>query len=182
MHVGGLTAVWVLLWGRLTVANVVGGALVATALLAVFPLEAPTGDGRVVVRPLAALRLVGHVLVQLVTSNVSMSAQILRPRPHLHPGVVRCPLRTRSDGVVTLVADVLAFGPGTMVVDVESPAEPEPATLVVHVLRADDADRVRRQVARLEELVVAAFGTHDEVAACRTVPAGDPSADAVGAP
>lgn len=182
MHVGWLTAVWVLLWGRLSVANVVGGALVSLALLAVFPLEARPGDRRVVVRPFAALRLVGHVLVQLVTSNAAMSAQIVRVRPHLHPGVVRCPLRTRSDGVVTMVADVLAFGPGTMVVDVECPDAPGAATLLVHVLRVDETDRVRRAVARLEELVVAAFGSADEVAACRASPADGAVPEAPGAP
>ena len=39
-HVAGLTAVWVLLWGRLTFANVATGVLVSIALLVVFPVGA----------------------------------------------------------------------------------------------------------------------------------------------
>lgn len=171
LHVTTLTAVWVLLWGRLSVANVIGGALVASILLAVFPLERRR-DAAIVVRPLATLHLAAHVGRQLVVSNLDMSVRILRPRPRLVTAVVECPLRTGSPGIITAVTNILALGPGTMVVDVLVPVD-APAVLLVHVLRADAPERVRTQVAQLERLVVAAFGSPAEVAACRgPVPAG----------
>jgi len=42
----GLTVIWVLLWGRPTAVNVVGGLLVAVIILAVCPLPPVTFAGR----------------------------------------------------------------------------------------------------------------------------------------
>lgn len=174
VHVAGLTAVWVLLWGRLTVANVVGGVLAAALLLAVFPLERREADGPVVVRPLALVRLGAHVVAQLVTSNLAMTGRTLTAPAGLTGTVVACPLRTTSDGVIAAVTGILALSPGTMVVDVERDGpDGGPVVLLIHVLGADEA-RARAAVAALEARVVAAVGAPDEVAACAAVGEGPP--------
>jgi multicomponent Na+:H+ antiporter subunit E len=165
-HVAVLTGVWVLLWGRLSVANVATGILVSAALLVIFPLERRRPGSLVVMRPWAALRLLVHFLVQLLMSNLDMAWQIVRPRPALRTGIVACPLHTRSPGVITMITNVLALSPGLMPVDVITPETDEPSTIYVHVLRLD-REQTRQHVARLERLVVDAFGAADEVAACR---------------
>ena len=53
-----LTAVWVMLWGELTWANVVGGLAVAIAVVALVPLSPSERPSRF--RPLKALALVGY--------------------------------------------------------------------------------------------------------------------------
>lgn len=166
-HVAVLTSVWVLLWGRLSVANVVTGVLVSLALLLVFPLDRRRRDGPVVVRPLAVARLLGHFVRQLVVSNVDMAWQIVRPRPALRCGIVPCRMHTRSPGLVTLITNILALSPGTLAVDVTTPEGDDVATIVVHVLRLTNPAKTRQRVAELERLVVNAFGAADEVAACR---------------
>lgn len=164
VHVAGLTAVWVLLWGRLSVANVLSGAVVAAVLLAVFPLERADRTAGVVVRPVGVARLVGRVTLQLVTSNATMIARVVAGPADVTGTVVRCPLRTSSDGVVTAVTSVLALSPGTMVVDVER--GDDGVVLLVHALGDDAAEVVPAEVARLESLVVDAVGSPAEVAAC----------------
>jgi multicomponent Na+:H+ antiporter subunit E len=146
-----LVALWILMWGELSIANVVTGVAVAGALLVVFPPEPPVGHLRV--GPMGVLRLTGYVIVQLVRSNVVMTREILRRRPQLHPGVVAHRLATPSQQVVTLMTNVIALSPGTMVVDVDV----ESTTIAVHFLKFDDPERSRAALAHLEQLVVAAI-------------------------
>jgi multicomponent Na+:H+ antiporter subunit E len=173
VHVASLTAVWVLLWGRLTFANVATGVLVSIALLAVFPVERGRRDVPIAVRPLAVLRLLAHFVIQLVASNAILTWQIVRPHPALRTGIVSCQMHTRSPGLITLITDILALSPGTITVDVHTRDEDDASTIFVHVLRFEDPADVRRRVARLERMAVAAFGTRDEIRACRV--ADDPT-------
>ena len=117
--------------------------------------------------PFAVLRLLVHFVTQLVVSNAVLAWQIVRPHPALRTGIVSCQLHTRSPGLITLITDILALSPGTITVDVDTRDDGGPSTIFVHVLRLDDPADVRGRVARLERMVVDAFGTRDEVAACR---------------
>ena len=151
---GALVAIWVLLWGEASFANVLSGVLVAVALLTVFPSDAREGAPRFVVRPVAFLRLVGYFIVQLVVSNVLLTREVLSRRSRIRTGVVACELRTGSTRIMTIMANLLALTPGTMTVD----AEDDPVVLHIHVLQLHDVDDVRAQVAHLEWLVLRAFG------------------------
>ena len=148
-----ITAVWVALWDRFTSANIAGGALVAVALLVVFPLPRVDDDDRLRFHPLAQLRLLGVIAVDLVRSNLAMAKVIVSPRATVRPSVVHCPMVTDSPTLMSLIATIVALSPGMMVIEATGPR-----TLAVHALNADDAT-VRGRVARLERLVVAAFGS-----------------------
>jgi multicomponent Na+:H+ antiporter subunit E len=146
-----LVALWLLAWGEVTVANVVSGAAVASALLVAFPPERRAGDG-LQLRPLGVARLAGYVLVQLVTSNLVMTAAILRRHPSTRPGVLAHRLQRPSEEIVTLMTSVIALSPGTMTVDVD----PDSTTIYVHFLFLRDVDAARAQLTRLERLAVRA--------------------------
>ena len=148
-----LTAVWVLLWGKLSVANVTSGVIVATVVLVLFPVGT-TDEPVHRTHPVALVRLAGYVLGQIVVSNAQLTRQILGPRPNVRTGIVACPLHTGSERTMTFLANVLTLGPGTIPVHVQA----EPPVIYLHVLRADDPDAIRRLVARLEALTTAVFG------------------------
>jgi multicomponent Na+:H+ antiporter subunit E len=59
----GLVVVWVLAWGSLSVANVLGGLAVGALLLWIAPDS--VGGGRVRVRPVALARFAGYVLFEM---------------------------------------------------------------------------------------------------------------------
>ena len=167
LYVTALTLVWLLLWDRITVANAVGGVVVACVVLIVFPTASRVREARpAVIRPLPTMRLAGYVLAQLAVSNGLVAREILSPRSHVRTGIVACRLRTDSPGLVTLLANIVALSPGTMTVEVRA----EPPTLYVHVLMLRDVAAARRGVAHLEHLVLRAFGTEDD----RTRPAVSP--------
>lgn len=152
-----LTAVWVGLWGSVTVANVLGGLVVAAGLVAVLPL--PPVPGRPVVRPLSLLRFVGHFVVDLVVSSVQVSRLVLRPRLALSQGVIAVPVTGASDGLLTLLADAISLTPGTLTLEVDRPR----STLYVHVLDVGagtgEIASVRRSMTNLERLAVRAVGS-----------------------
>jgi multicomponent Na+:H+ antiporter subunit E len=105
--------------------------------------------------------------VQFVVSNALVAREIVARRSRVRTGIVACPLRTESEPIITLLANVLALSPGTMPVDVQT----SPPVIHLHVLVLRDVARARRDVARLEELAVGAFGSDEDVARLSTPPA-----------
>lgn len=164
-----LTVMWVLLWGRLSLANVLGGLVLAAALVVVFP-PAATNDDPIVVRPLAAASFLVWFTWQLLVTNVAVAKEVLLPRSRsqIRPAVVAVQLRTRSGRLATVIANAITLTPGTLTLD----ARGRPATLFVHVLSFTDVQATRDEVADLERRAVRAFGTAAEVARiCAPAPA-----------
>jgi len=166
-YAAGLAVAWVMLWDRVSAANIVGGLLVAGVLLVIFPLRQVGEDEQVVLHPLAFGRLAASVLGQLVVSNLLVTREVISPNSELLTGIVACRMHTSSPKLLSTVANILALSPGTMAVDATTGsrngggivgADP-PATLYVHVLSLTDVGDVRRKVARLERRVVNALGS-----------------------
>lgn len=152
-----LTALWVGLWDDISIANVVTGVIVAVAVL-VFarqPRLARRDHTGVRVQPFAALYFVGYVFVNLVKSNLVLAWEIITPGSRINRGIVAVPLRTESRIAMLIVANVVTLTPGTLTVE----AKGSPPVLYIHVLHLHDLDAVRRDLHRLEELSVRAFGT-----------------------
>ncbi|MGH9119820.1 MAG: Na+/H+ antiporter subunit E [Acidimicrobiales bacterium] len=155
-----LTSIWVLLWGRLSAANVISGLVVALVLIAVLPdLRRPTHLP--VLRPLALVLLGAYLLRQLVVSNLVLLREVLAPRSRISTGVVAVPLTGCSDELLTLMANFMALAPGSIPVEVTR----DPAVIYVHVLHLGSVEEVRRQLWRLRDLTVAALGTEPNAAA-----------------
>ncbi|MPY92883.1 MAG: hypothetical protein GEV08_07370 [Acidimicrobiia bacterium] len=148
-----LVVLWLLLWGKVSVANVASGILVAVVLLVVFPLPRRQGAVRHVVRPLALARLAAYFAYELVISNLLVTRVILSQGSRIRTGVVGCPLHSPSDGIVTVLANTIALSPGTMMVEVFDDV------IYVHALLLRDVERVRGDVAKLQSLIIAAFPT-----------------------
>ena len=150
-----LAVVWVAMWGDISIANVLGGLLVGAAVSFVFPL--PPLRMQLQVRPLRLLWLVVHLLGSVVVASVEVSVLTLRFRRVPRNAVIEVDLRTASDFVLTVVAEMSSLVPGSIVVE----ARRSTHTLFLHVLDADNeegAERMRRQVLALERRVVLALG------------------------
>lgn len=152
-----LTAVWVLLWGNLSWANVIAGAVVAVAIRVLLPLPTVQTQGRVHLPTL--VRLVAVVAADLAVSSVQVLLLALRPGPltlDVTSVVVHSQLRVRSNLVLALLADVITLVPGSMVLDIDQRRR----VIATHVLdvRSDrDIERFQRKVVQLEDLFIGAF-------------------------
>jgi len=152
LYAAAIVAMWVLAWGSLSLANVLGGLVVAAVLVAVTPGGVGRNSRRPPVRPLAIGRFLGFAVAEIVRSNVSLIRDVFAPS-RLHPGVMAVPLPRCSDGLLTLIANMLALTPGTNPVHVEL----DPTVLYVHVLQMHDVETSRAEVLHLADLAFRAF-------------------------
>jgi multicomponent Na+:H+ antiporter subunit E len=153
-RVGLLVVLWLLAWGEWSVANLLSGVAVATAIFVAFPLARRQSSG-VRLHPLGIVRLAGYVVSQLAVSNVLMTRQILSRRPDVRPGVVAHRLLRPSEEAVTVMTSIIALSPGTMTADVDDAS----TTIYVHFFRLTDVAAARASLARLERLVTGALTT-----------------------
>ena len=155
-----LAVIWVLLWGSASPANVLSGLAIGTVLVLLVPgLRRRSGEGGRF-RPLAVARLVGHMLVVTVRSNVELTREVLSRQSKIRTAIVGVPLPGCSDELLTLISNLLAISPGTMPLELRQ----DPIVLYVHVLHLTDVEDFRREILHLADLVVQAFGSDRAVA------------------
>ncbi|MEZ5383678.1 MAG: Na+/H+ antiporter subunit E [Microthrixaceae bacterium] len=160
-----LVAVWTLLWGTPTFANVVSGAVVAVVVLWAFPRSVPS-HGQVALRPVRVAAFAGWFLVQLVTASLHVAWLVVRPSGlhHTRRGIVAVPVRGISSQLLIMVANAITLTPGTFTIEISA----APPVLYVHALESDHPDAIRQSVLDLERRIVRAFGTNEAVAALET--------------
>ncbi|WP_418275172.1 Na+/H+ antiporter subunit E [Isoptericola jiangsuensis] len=159
----GQALVWVLLWGDLSWANVIGGAALGLVVLVVFPLPHVGFRGRV--RPLALGTLVARFTADLVVASFQVAVMALRPGYTPHGAVVQVRLRNPDDVFLTITAVLSTLVPGTLVMETKR----RTGLVYLHVLDIDrfgPADEVRRDVLALEERVLRAFAPDDVLVRC----------------
>lgn len=162
-----LVLAWLLLWGELSVANLVGGLAVGLALLVLFPLAPTHLGGRF--RPLAVARLALMLTWKLIQANVLIAWAVLHPGRRFTVGIVSVPIVGASDALITFVANALTLTPGSVVLEVRGG---DPTMLLFHVFDLRDAEAVRREVQHVEALAIRAFGSPGAVAALDGATAG----------
>jgi multicomponent Na+:H+ antiporter subunit E len=151
---------WMLLWDRLSWGNLVNGVLVGLFVTLAFPLPSIQFQGRL--RP----HRVAWLIVLFLADLVAASWQVLRlalGRRRPRNAVIEVQLRSRSDFYLTLTAELVALVPGSVVVD----ARRSTSVLYLHLLdieREGAIEHQRRHVLAVEERVVWAFGSREEIA------------------
>ena len=168
-----LMLVWVLLWGKVSAANIVGGLVIALLITVMMisnsvvvemitvllPLPAVPVEGRV--HPLSLLRLIVVVAYQLVLSSVQVAWLAIKPGPPPTSAVLRAHMAIKSDLVLALAVNILTVIPGSMVLEVDQ----ERRLLYVHVIDVGNEKAVARfyrQVEQMERLLMATFERETE--------------------
>jgi multicomponent Na+:H+ antiporter subunit E len=149
-----LMLVWVLLWGRATPANIIGGFAVALVVTLLLPLPAVPVEGKV--HPLSLLKLIFVVAYQLVLSSAQVAWLAIKPGPPPLTAVLRAQLSIKSDLVLALASNILTIIPGSMVLEIDQ----ERRLIYVHVIDVGNDKALARfykQVAQIERLLIAAF-------------------------
>jgi multicomponent Na+:H+ antiporter subunit E len=162
LEVAWLTVVWVLLWGTFTPLSIVGGVVVAVAVLAAFRFPPPAPA--LPIRPLRLLALVGYLAYDMVVSGAGVSWQTLRYGRDARGAVFAVPLLSDSDRVVTVIANALSLSPGAMALQIDH----EHDLWFVYALGPRDragVERARRRTMDMQRRVIAALGTPEELAA-----------------
>lgn len=156
----GLVLLWVMLWDHVTVVSVLSGFVVALLVTRIAYLPPVELSGRFNV--LWFLVFLGTFIYDIVVGSLLVAFQAMRRHPPATSSVVGVPLHTRSDLLISLVAQVLTLVPGSLVVEVNRPE----SVLYVHDL-GDDSERklrrTRREIQRIEERLVRAMGSKEDI-------------------
>lgn len=159
---------WESLWGNFTFANLLSGMAVSIGLVILVKLPDADlrsyGGGRV--RPFRALWFLVFFVVKVVQANVILAWEVVTPRNSIEPGIIGVPIRDCSDALVTLIANAFTLTPGSLTIEVLE----EPTVIYVHVLHFNDPEKARRDLFRLAEMAVRAFGTTAALEQFRAAP------------
>lgn len=150
-----LTLVWLMLWRDFSLGNALFGFVVALVVCLVFPL--PALRMRLRIRPLALSWLIIKFHIDVVVSSLQVSWATLRPTRNLRNAVIKVDLRTPSDFVLTVVAEMICLIPGSLAVE----ARRSTHTVFFHAFDVKDEAGVevfRQRVLDQERRVVRAFG------------------------
>lgn len=163
--VGWSVLVWVALWGDLSIANVIWGAVLGGVTVALVPVRHMAH--RVPIRPWGIVRFVAVFLTALVKASGEVAWEVVSPTNRINEGIVAVDLRTTSPGLMTLIGNMVSLTPGTLTLEVRT----DPPTLYIHVLHLRGVEDVRAGVHHFEDVALAAFGEGRQ----RRTAEGDPS-------
>lgn len=161
-----LAVVWVLLWDRVTLGNVVNGLIVGAVVTQVFPLPSIQYSGRV--HPWRLLVLLVRFFTDLVVAATEVARATLTPRPSQGGSIVEVRLRVQSEFYMTIVSALVSLVPGSIVVEARRTAN----VLYVHgfhVTTVEELELLRQDVLDVETRVVRAIGSAEEIALCTEV-------------
>lgn len=160
----GLVALWLLLWGGFDWLTLLTGLALAIAVPLVFYLPPVEIAGRLHLGWSAWFVL--RLLADILRASVIVAAQAFGIGYSERSAVLGVRLRTRSDLILTAVAEATSLVPGSLVVDVDRGS----GELFIHVFSVrSDADlvRARAEVLATEARVLLAAGSPIEVARLR---------------
>jgi multicomponent Na+:H+ antiporter subunit E len=149
-----LTLVWMALWQDISFANVVSGLLIALVISLVFPLPRLRLAERI--HPGHFVVLVGRFLFDIVVASFQVAWLTIQFHKQPRSVVMAVPLRSRSDFVMTLTAEMSSLVPGTLAVE----ARRHTHTVYIHVLDLGDetVEVMRERVLAQEERILRALG------------------------
>jgi multicomponent Na+:H+ antiporter subunit E len=88
------------------------------------------------------LDLFVYFLYDLLTSNLRVAQDVLRPIRLLRPGIIAVPLDAQTDLEITVLVNFVMLTPGTLALDVSA----DRSELFIHVMNAEHPEEVRAQI------------------------------------
>lgn len=155
-----LAVVWVLLWDRVTLGNVVNGLIIGAVITQIFPLPSIQYFGRI--HPWGLIKLLARFFYDLVPAAIHISIATLSRNPRRGGSIVEVQLRTHSEFYMTIVATLVSLVPGSFVVEARRSAN----VLYVHwfdVTSEEDVAGIRANALAVEARVVRAIGSAEEI-------------------
>jgi len=164
-----LALVWVMLWGEVSLLNILYGLVLGWLVTVVFWLAPIRYYGRP--RPWGIVVLIAAQVRDLAVASVQLAAMAFQPRLALRPGIIKVELRTKSDLFQVAVAELISVVPGTLVVETVR----HPRLLYLHVFHLPDhaaIEHQREHALAIEARLVRAFGSAADIRAVegRAVP------------
>ena len=150
-----LAAMWCLLYGEVTLGNVLAGLGIGIGIQLVFPLPAlPMQSVHVDLGALAALMWM--FVTGLISGAVSVSWLAIRPQEPPKSAILTAPMRVNTDFAMVTGVSLYNLQPGGTVLDIDLARH----EWTVHLLDASTPEKIEQgfaDIADLERRLLAAF-------------------------
>ena len=144
-----LALIWVGITGEFSSANLVIGLVLGYVILA-FAMRDVKYFNHYASKVPKVIRFIGFFVRELVMSNLRVAYDVLTPTHYMRPAVIAVPLEARTDGEITILANLISLTPGTLSLDVSS----DRRVLYLHVMYLDDEQAVHASIKALEARVL----------------------------
>jgi multicomponent Na+:H+ antiporter subunit E len=136
-----ISLLWALLTGKVTVGNLALGFLLGYgALTLLYPASGKQSS--YFLKTIQGIRFSIFFLKELIISSWRVAMDVIKPLPHMRPGVVGIPLDAETDLEITLLANVISLTPGTLSLDVSEDRK----TLYIHAMYVVNPDDLRTEI------------------------------------
>ncbi|HUP44071.1 MAG TPA: Na+/H+ antiporter subunit E [Thermoanaerobaculia bacterium] len=135
-----LAVFWALAVGRVTVGTLMTGFVAGFVTL--FLTRRAVGAEAYLLKIRRAAILVAYFLLELVLANLRLAYDILTPTHHMRPAILAIPIEAKTDGEITLLANLISLTPGTLTLDVSA----DRRTIYIHSMYTYDVEKVRRDI------------------------------------
>jgi len=143
----GLAIVWMGLTTNVSEWNFLAGLVVGALIISVY--SGAAGETPYLGRGWQLLRNFFKFIHVLINSNFLIAWEILTPKMHQTPRILRYSVAGFSDAHRLALSSAITLTPGTLVIDVS----PDDEFLYVHCMYAQDRDQAIKELDEVAELV-----------------------------
>lgn len=132
-----LTFLWVALTGALNYPNFIFGYGLGFFILWLISRTAKKDKRKYFNRVPKVLEFFLYFIYDTIRANLQVAYDVITPKYFMKPGIVAFPMAASSDFEITMLANVIALSPGTLVIEVNNPKK----IIYIHVTYLSDKDK-----------------------------------------
>lgn len=141
-----LTFIWVALTGQLNYTNFVFGFIVGFFLLW-FLNRKRTSNQDYFMRVPKILAFIMYFLYDMLKANIEVAIDVVTPNYNMKPGIIKFEMDAKTDFEITMLANMVAMTPGTLVIDISK----DKKYMYIHVMYLKDIARFKRNLKQRTE-------------------------------
>lgn len=141
-----LTFVWVALTGQLNYTNFVFGFIVGFFLLW-FLNRKRTSNQDYFMRVPKILAFIMYFLYDMLKANIEVAIDVVTPNYNMKPGIIKFEMDAKTDFEITMLANMVAMTPGTLVIDISK----DKKYMYIHAMYLKDIARFKRNLKQRTE-------------------------------
>lgn len=137
-----LSLVWVALTGYLNYPNFFFGFFLGFAVLWVLARSGPSDNKQYFYKVPKLILFLILLVYDMFRANLEVTMDILAPRMNLKPGIVAFEHNLKSDFEITMLTNLIALTPGTMVLKIS----PDKKYLFIHSFYIKDKEKFKERL------------------------------------
>ena len=130
-----LTLIWVALTGSFTYINLLFGFVISFFVLWVISRE--SSDRRYFTIAFKIIGFFFYFLYEMLKATLEVAYEVMSRRFKMKPGIIKMPLEARTDVEITILANLIALTPGTLVIDISD----DRTVMYIHGMYVQDKEK-----------------------------------------